>query len=240
MTGRLDGRSGATPAGARAIDAIVFDLDSTVADTFGLLLAAFDTATRSIRGQPLTRDEMVAHFGTGAGTEEAILCALAKREQLPGDVLDRFYRAYADGHNALVQLFPRIRKTLEVARARGLVLGMVTSKGPRSAEITLRELGIAGFFGVVATGDDTPAPKPDPRGLLGVLTRLGVAPARALFVGDTVADVGAGRGAGTLIALACWNDPGDPALAGLRPDFVLHTGDDLRVLLDRLAPAPAT
>ena len=239
MAGRTETGTIAEREVERAIDALVFDLDGTLADTFGLLLAAFDAATRATRGRELTRAEMVAHFGPGAGTEEAILRALAERKELPADILDLFYHTYAAEHSAQVTLFPRLQETLDEARRRGLALGLVTGKGRRSTEITLRELGIAGYFGAVATGDDAPAPKPDPRGLLNVLARLDVAPARALFVGDTAADIGAGRAAGTLVAIALWNDPDDTALADLGADVVLWTGDDLRALLDRLVPGPA-
>lgn len=238
MTGRSAGNGGAARHAERAIDALVFDLDGTLADTFGLLLAAFDAATRATRGRELTRAEMVAHFGPGAGTEEAILRALAERTELPDDILDLFYRTYAAEHSAQVKLFPRLQETLEEARRRALALGLVTGKGRRSTAITLRELGVAEFFDAVATGDDAPAPKPDPRGLLTVLARLGVAPARALFVGDSVADIGAGQAAGTLVAAALWNDPDDSALADFGADFLLRTGDDLRALLDRLVPEP--
>ena len=226
-------------APGRAIDAVVFDLDGTLADTFGLLLAAFDEATRPHRGGPLTRAEMVAHFGPGAGTEEAIVRALAgvATGAPPDGCFDAFYRVYVARHGELVRLFPGIRQALEAARERGCALGLVTGKGRRTAEITLRELGIAAFFGAIATGDDAPAPKPDPRGLLAVLAQLGVPPGRALFLGDSIADIGAGRAAGTRVAAVLWNEPGDPALVEARPDFVLCDGDDLRALLDRLVPA---
>ena len=226
-----------TNTSPRTIDAIVFDLDGTLADTFGLLLAAFDEATRAHRGRPLTHAEMIAHFGPGAGTEEAIVCALAgaTAEAPPAGCVEAFYRVYEARHGELVQLFPGIRHALRAARERGLAIGLVTGKGRRSADITLRELGIAPFFDAIATGDDAPAPKPDPRGLLAVLGRLGAAPRRALFIGDSIADLGAGQAAGTLVAAVLWNDPPDPALLAANPDFILRDGDDLAALLDRLA-----
>lgn len=220
----------------RAIDAVVFDLDGTLADTFALLLAAFDEATRPQRGRPLTHAEMVAHFGPGAGTEAAIICALSGSpvDAPPTDCLDTFYRVYEARHGELVRLFPGIRHALDTARERGCRIGLVTGKGRRSADITLRELGIAPYFDAIATGDDAPAPKPDPRGLLTVLERLGTPPARALFLGDSVADLGAGQAASTLVAAVLWNNPPEPALLDAAPDFLLRNGDDLATLLDRL------
>jgi len=48
--------------------------------------------------------------------------------------------------------------------------------------------GLLDSFRVVAGRDTTPARKPDPRALTWVLDELGVAPADALFVGDSPSD----------------------------------------------------
>ena len=45
-------------------------------------------------------------------------------------------------------------------------------------------------------GEDVPAFKPDPRGLLLALERLAVAPADAIYVGDTTIDAEAAANAG--------------------------------------------
>ena len=216
----------------RAIDAVVLDLDGTLADTFGLLLVAFDAATRAVRGRELTRAEMVAHFGPGAGTEAHIVAALAGREH-PDD-LAAFYEAYTGRHAEQVQVFPGLREALEEARSRGCATGMLTGKGRRSTDITLRELGVADLFDAVVTGDEAPAPKPDPRGLLLVLDRLAVPPSRALFVGDTIADIGAGRAAGTPVAAALWHEPDNAELVDSGADYLLKTGEDLRALVAEL------
>lgn len=224
--------SGADGARPGQVDAVVVDLDGTLADTFGLLLAAFDAATRGARGRELTRAEMVAHFGAGAGTEEFIVAALAGREGMAD--LDLFYEIYSGRHGALVRLFPGLREALDEARRRGCALGLLTGKGRRTTDITLRELGVADRFDAIVTGDEAPTPKPDPRGLLAVLDRLGVPAARAIYVGDSPADIGAARAAGTLAAAALWHDPEDTRLHELEPDFVLRSGDELRALVIEL------
>lgn len=52
-------------------------------------------------------------------------------------------------------------------------------------------------FRVVAGRDTVPARKPDPRALTWVLDELGVAPERALFVGDSESDLTTAERAGT-------------------------------------------
>ena len=52
--------------------------------------------------------------------------------------------------------------------------------------------------------DDVRAAKPDPAGLLAAADALGIAPARAVYIGDTVSDMRAGRNAGMRIGAALW------------------------------------
>lgn len=57
--------------------------------------------------------------------------------------------------------------------------------------------GLLDSFRVVAGRDTVPARKPDPRALTWVLDQLGVAPADALFVGDSESDATTAERAGT-------------------------------------------
>lgn len=227
-----------TGAMSRQLDAVVFDFDGTLVDTFPLMLAAFNAACQPYRATPVTREEMVSHFGPGAGTEVPILSILAGRDD-PA-CAEAFYDAYAARHGELCACFPGLREVMLDARAAGCKLGIVTGKGRRSAAVSLCELDLEHLFDAVMTGDDAPAPKPDPRGLLLVLEQLGVPPERALFVGDSEADIGAGRAAGTRTAAACWNEPGDPALLTAQADYYVHSGAALRRLIAELSRGTST
>ena len=62
--------------------------------------------------------------------------------------------------------------------------------------ITLLQMtGLAEYFSVVVSGDTLPKHKPDPMSLVWVCGRLGVSPADALFIGDSVNDFLAARAA---------------------------------------------
>ena len=84
---------------------------------------------------------------------------------------------------------PGVLELLRECRARGVALGALSDY---PAEPKLRALGLHRFFDVVLCADspDVNAFKPNPRGLLLTLERLGVTPAEALYVGDR-ADVDA-------------------------------------------------
>ena len=80
-------------------------------------------------------------------------------------------------------VLPGLRRFLERAAARGIRLAVVSDY---PAQAKLEALGIADRFEVVVCAQDAEvgAFKPDPRGLLLALARMGVAPDRALYVGD--------------------------------------------------------
>jgi pyrophosphatase PpaX len=207
--------------------ALVIDLDGTLADT----LAAMQGAFSAVAGRDIGVDELLELFGPGAGTEAGILATLGAPDAAS---LERWYDHYGAAHADLA-VFPGMRETLEGARARGLRTGMLTGKGRRSTLITLAALGVTDLLEVVVTGDEAPAPKPDPGGLLLALATLNVPPDRAVYIGDSLADAGAARAAGARIAAALWDPRASIARSPEPPDYALRSPDDLADLLDAIS-----
>ena len=95
----------------------------------------------------------------------------------------------------------------------------------------LRDLDIAGFFGVVIGFEDVRRHKPDPEGVNLALEALGILPAEALVVGDSPADMEAARRAGCRSCHAIWGTPtGVPGLAETKADMVAAAPEDLLAL----------
>ncbi|MCL5256923.1 MAG: HAD-IA family hydrolase [Chloroflexi bacterium] len=221
------------PQSPYCIEAVAFDLDGTLADTFGLLVESFAGALEAALGRRLSREEVVGMFGPGAGTEESILVQIAgRRDSL---VISRFYELYRDLHDSMCTLYPGIREALDLCCRKGLALALMTGKGRRTTEITLQKLGIEQCFAVVVTGDEATRPKPDPMGPNIILGRLGLPPSHMLLIGDSIADIGAGRNAGTLTVGTLWNGTYSlPEMAAMEPDFVLWKSTDLVPLIESL------
>jgi phosphoglycolate phosphatase len=66
----------------------------------------------------------------------------------------------------------------------------------------LNSLDLERFFSDMIAGDTAIARKPDPAGLLALIGRAGLTPARALMVGDSIADLRTAAAAGVLACLA--------------------------------------
>lgn len=149
-------------------------------------------------------------------------------------------RHYAELHGALNEgPYEGVREMLAALRSAGYPLGIVTGKGREAWEVTEAALAL-GPFAAVVTDDDVRAPKPDPEGILAALREMRIAPADAVYVGDSLGDLRAGRAAGTRTAAALWpkTAPGERErflhdIALLAPDWMLERPADLTRLLVR-------
>lgn len=81
-------------------------------------------------------------------------------------------------------------------RRRGLRIAVATTDDRAPTAATLAALGVAPLVEALACGDDDFPTKPAPDPVLALCRQLGVAPARAMVVGDTIADMRMGRAAG--------------------------------------------
>jgi len=94
------------------------------------------------------------------------------------------------------RLFPETASVLQALMLDGLALGLVTSFDHRVINV-IEELGIARFFRVIHTADDSVFRKPDPRFFAEAAVKLGFSASEILVVGDDpVQDLVPARSAG--------------------------------------------
>lgn len=203
-----------------------FDLDGTLADTVDLILDSF-------------RHTMRAHLGTvppdaafleGIGTPLPVqLAGFAKDEAQRVEMLSTYVEYQRSIHDGLVRPFPRALEVVEELRHRGSPTAIVTSKGRRIAERTLRVCGLTEAFDFVVCGDEVERGKPDPEPVVRALEALGVRgeAERVVFVGDSPHDLRAGRLAGVRTAAVGWGPIERRVLEAERPDYFLTRMDDL-------------
>lgn len=136
-------------------------------------------------------------------------------------------------------LYLEILGIIESLHRDGLKMGIVTQK-EREFEIdgllagAGRELvvtGLAPFMSTTIGFADVTQRKPHPEGVLLVLKYLGVPPARAIFVGDSQADMAAGLAAGCTTVHVTWGLGEGHTLGGLKPHHALATPQELFALL---------
>ena len=211
----------------RDVRAILFDLDGTLADTFSLIVRAWNHALTPVTGKTYSEDEVIARFGIPDGQ-------MIKRElgdRCTDEILDTYHASYERSHAELVSPFPGVPELLEELKKRRVPMGVMTGKGRRTADITLRLLGWEELFGGVITGDDVKKQKPEPEGVVALAKLLDASPRECAFVGDSPADVQAGRAAKMVTVAAAWHPVYRDEVKKLKPDLWAETpADVLKVL----------
>jgi pyrophosphatase PpaX len=211
---------------------IVFDVDGTLIDTYRLYLEAYRRSIAEHIGHTPTDEEIVLRLGEPSGERRFLEDWVgADRAAACHASLCEHYRSlhttWCDG------LYDGVREMLGGLRSAGLPLAVVTGKGRKAWEITSEFIDL-GSFDTVITEDEMQAPKPDPGGLLAAAAAMELQPADLVYVGDSLADMGAARAAGMLSAAVLWpkTDPVDRAgyLLSLdpgSPDWIFERPADL-------------
>ena len=181
---------------------VLFDLDGTLLDTAPDLAVALNRLRRE-HGHPelspVAIRPTVSHgspgmlkLGFGLESDDARYEALNQR----------FLALYREAIAVQTGLFPGMAEVLARLETAGIPWGVVTNKPGWLTEPLLKALALWTRAACVVSGDTLAKRKPDPEPLWYACERVGIAPARALYVGDAERDVQAGNRAGmtTLIA----------------------------------------
>lgn len=179
----------------------VWDLDNTVIASSRLLLGAFGEVGKKYLGKNLTPEEIVAMYGPPEGV---VIEKMVGKER-KSEALRDFYRFYLEKHDHLVELFPGVVDILRYLKSKKVSNALFTSKGRRSAKITLEKLKLDPLFDLVVCGDEVPRAKPAPDGLNLLMERGGFTPEEVVFVGDSVLDWEAAQKAKVAFVFAGWD-----------------------------------
>lgn len=189
--------------------AVLLDLDGTLVDSIPDLAAAAN-AMRVELGMPPLGLEVLTTF-VGKGMDYLVRRTLAGSlhvDAMPDDDLGRdlfargrasFRRHYTLVNGDMATVYDGVIDGLRAMQVQGLKLAVVTNKPTEFTGPLLTRVGLAGFFSVVVCGDTCARRKPDPDQVLHACERLGVAPAQAVTIGDSLNDAQAGRTAGTRV-----------------------------------------
>jgi phosphoglycolate phosphatase len=217
---------------------VVFDLDGTLADTSGDLLAAANACFRGMgHGDVLNAGDA----GTALRGGRSMLVAGFDRLGVAWTEADvaREYpillRAYADAIDVHTVLYPGVVAALDVLRAKGVQLAICTNKPEGLAETLMGRLGVRDMFGALIGADTLATRKPDVAPYAEAVGRVGGTVARSLMVGDTETDHLTARAAGVPSVLVSFGPEG-AGVVRLGPDALLDHYDDLGGIVGRFLP----
>ena len=193
----------------KTVSGVVFDLDGTLFDREKTLAAAMRAAFSEICAGDMAQVRRIAALagldvdagrlgpdsvlrdGTTSQLAEALLV------ELPTMTAHALARRLGEASRAAapVEATPLVPLMSELA-GRGLALAVATNDTPEEACRLLREAGVFDAFAAILAAGAGYAPKPAPDMLRAFLDISGIPAAACVMVGDSPADLKAGRAAG--------------------------------------------
>ncbi len=142
--------------------------------------------------------------------------------------LDTYLKTYYKLTENKAKPFPSMPKTLEkLSKKAKLALLTMRHVSGEKVRKELEKFCLAKYFHCVVTALDTPFPKPSPEALLKCAEQLGVKMDECIVVGDSVADIKAGKKAGAKTVAVLSGIFTRKELEREKPDLILENIKEL-------------
>ena len=204
---------------------ILFDFDGTMGATLPSWADAFGAAMREHGVDPdpeeLIRycfhscpDEVIRNYGIedGRGFKERVWSGVVKRMET-------------------VAHYPLLPQTLQALESGGFKMAVVTNSRRTAVEPVLERWNVRHHFEAVITIDDVSYGKPDPEMIHHAINQLNLSPSQSYIIGDSRADVKAGKRAGIrtigFSPSENWEYMAFETLRHLKPSHLIHSYQEL-------------
>lgn len=216
----------------RDIEAVLFDLDGTFADTAPDLAHALNETLRHF-GQAALPFELIRPVVSHGGLA-LIRLGFGMEPDTPGfeERRQHLLKVYEDNICRETRLFDGMADVLDQLEAAALPWGIVTNKPAWLTDPLIAAMGFSERAGCVVSGDTCSNRKPHPEPIEHACRLIGVSPRRTVYVGDAGRDIEAGKAAGntTVGALFGYIQPDDQPQDWLADHYIDHARDLLTLL----------
>ena len=186
------------------IQAVLFDLDGTLADTALDLGGALNTLLARHGLPEKSMDEIRNQASHGAAGLLKLGAGITPDHpdyaRWRTEYLDEYDSRYAQD----TTLFGGVNELIAELGKRGIKWGIITNKPMRFTDKLVPKLGFIIPPAVVVSGDTCGEPKPSVKPMLYACGQIHADPQHTLYVGDAERDIQAGRNAGMTTVLAEW------------------------------------
>jgi phosphoglycolate phosphatase len=207
----------------RPFDYYLFDLDGTLLDSAEDICGAVQQVLSGHVSEPLPFEYLRSFVGFHLDAVFTDVLPYATREELD-QLIQNYKTTYLARRHASTRLFPGVMESLSTLGGRKAT---ATTKGTPTTRAVLDQFGLLPYFNHVQGTDGFPC-KPAPDVIERSIAALGANPADCIFVGDSEADMEAGRRAGVQICAVDYGYGKAEALRKWEPDYWIS---DLRELL---------
>lgn len=221
---------------------VVFDLDGTLADTSGDLIAAANLCFRDMGAGDVL--DVSTDAGTALRGGRAMLRLGMARLGRPDDeaTIDAYYpkllEAYARDIDTHTVLYEGAMDAVAVLKSAGYGVAICTNKPEGLARELLRRLNVLDAFDAMLGADTLAVRKPDPEHLFETARRAGGHPEKCILIGDSDTDRNTARAAGVPCVLVTFGPAGGD-MAALEPEALLNDYEQLHGIVVDLIGEPA-
>jgi len=186
------------------MQAVLFDLDGTLADTAPDLGHALNLQRERHGLPPLPQDIIRPYASHGTVGLFDIGFGLTPQDERFAPMREEYLALYTANLCLHTTLFPGMAELLAALEARNISWGVVTNKPARFTNPLLELLGLTQRAASIISGDTCAHPKPHPEPLLRAAREAGADPASCLYVGDAERDIEAAHAAGMPALIAAY------------------------------------
>lgn len=180
------------------IQGAIFDLDGTLGDTLPVCYEAYRTVFLKYAGETYSDEEIASMFGP---SEVGIFQSMVPDQWEAA--LQAYLESYEKFHPHYGKKFHGIDRVLEILKLNNIPMAIVTGKGKRSADISLKLLELRDSFEIVEAGTGEGAVKP--QAIRRVLQEWDLPGEGVFYVGDVTYDIRSAKEAGVIPLAAAWS-----------------------------------
>jgi phosphoglycolate phosphatase len=182
--------------------AILFDWDNTLVDTWGPIHSAMN---KTLEHYNFPLWELEAFKIYSHQSSKSLFLKIFKNQWQEARTF--FYEKMSEGHLEQLIILPYAFELLRFLKEKQIPLGVISNKHRDFLKKEIDHLGWQDFFQTVVGSGDTMQDKPHPEPLLLALEKMGLSPSRDhWYVGDTITDWQAAYASGCQ-PIALWADP---------------------------------
>jgi len=212
------------------VKGILFDLDGTIVDSREAYLEAVKTAFKMTE-QRIVDAKIVTEI------PKRLEQNLPIKDLLKGigvqKFLDVYLNAYYQNTSTKTKPIPEISGTLKKLSKKAKLALITMRYVPKENVIKeLEKFGLAKYFQYVITALDTRDPKPSPEALIKCAKQFAIQMCECVVVGDSVADIRAGKNAGAKTVAVLSGIFSREELESEKPDLILESVNQLPDFLE--------
>lgn len=220
----------------RKINAVIFDIDGTLIDSFSAYYDVFNRGISQFKLGPVSRRFLTDCLKEGLSLGEMLRRVLPSYvdesliERCKKEIRELFFKIEGDE----VRPFPGIDELFRKLKDRGIKIGIATGRmsSPEDEWKRFKRFGLERFIDTIVTSKEVERRKPAPDAIIECAKRLDVSVEECLVVGDTESDIVAARRAGAIPVGVTTGQDNMDLLMKEKPESIFGDLNDLMIFLE--------